>query len=177
MSIAAAHKTDTRADHGASATDADLIVLAIQISALFNFGGMWALVEAYGIAITAAARRQRCGPVVTLRDALICFATIRCCDPQPKFVPSNGKDLDYHWSGLSSDKPYRKIVAAMDLVGAAITVGAGPQDQRLNRATVAERRNNRRRCSYSGGRASIMEGDSPNSALYSPANRPSCQKP
>jgi hypothetical protein len=38
VSIAAAHKTDTRADHGASATDADLIVLAIQISALCSFG-------------------------------------------------------------------------------------------------------------------------------------------
>jgi hypothetical protein len=35
LSIAAAHKTDTRA---ASATDADLIVLAIQISALCTFG-------------------------------------------------------------------------------------------------------------------------------------------
>jgi|HubBroStandDraft_4_1064222.scaffolds.fasta_scaffold166249_2 hypothetical protein len=32
------------------------------------------------------------------------------------------------------------------------------------------------RC-YSGGRASIVEGNSPNSALYSPANRPNCQKP
>jgi hypothetical protein len=38
LSVAAAHKTDTRADHSASATDADLIVLAIQISALCSFG-------------------------------------------------------------------------------------------------------------------------------------------
>jgi hypothetical protein len=30
---------------------------------------------------------------------------------------------------------------------------------------------------YSGERASIVEGKSPNSALYSPANRPNCQKP
>jgi hypothetical protein len=27
------------------------------------------------------------------------------------------------------------------------------------------------------GRASIVDGDSPKSALYSPANRPNCQKP